>query len=223
VTVNLWVNAEHALAYLAERDSIPHRTDGLAVMCELLPARVERVLDLGTGDGTTLGLVLAARPRASGVGLDFGDEMLRRAHEHLDGDERVEIAHHDLSEPLPPDLGMFDVVVSSFAIHHLAPPRQHDLYREVFARLRPGGVFVNVEHVASPTVELHNEFLAAVGRTPEQDDPSNQLVAVAVHLRWLEDCGFVHAECFWKWRELAVVAGTKPARPAPSRLTPMRR
>ena len=59
-------------------------------MLELLPERVERVLDLGTGDGDTLALVLAARPDAEGVGLDFQDEMLGRARVRFDGDARVD-------------------------------------------------------------------------------------------------------------------------------------
>jgi tRNA (cmo5U34)-methyltransferase len=101
-------------------------------------------------------------------------------------------------------------VVSSFAIHHLAPVRQRALYQEVFAMLTPGGRFVNAEHVASPTEELHREFLAALGRTTYDDDPSNQLVALEQHLTWLNDLGFVNSDCFWKWRELAVVSGTRP-------------
>jgi tRNA (cmo5U34)-methyltransferase len=47
--------------------------------------------------------------------------------------------------------------------------------------------------------------------TPAEDDPSNQLVAVEQHLSWLNEVGFANCECFWKWRELAVVAGTRPA------------
>jgi len=211
MTVNLWVNEEHALAYLRERDTIPHRVDALEVLCELLPPRVGRVLDLGTGDGSTLALVVAARPGATGVGLDFGDEMLRRARDRFAGDARVAIARHDLDEPLPGDLGDFDLVVSSFAIHHLAPARQEALYAEVFAVLRAGGAFVNAEHVASPTEALHHEFLSSLGVTPENDDPSNRLVAVEQHLTWLNAAGFENSECFWKWRELAVVAGTRPA------------
>jgi SAM-dependent methyltransferase len=210
MTVNLWVNEEHALAYLRERETLPHRVDALEVLCELLPARVERVLDLGTGDGITLGLVLAARPDATGVGLDFGAEMLRRATARFADEARVEIGRHDLSEPLPATLGTFDVVVSSFAIHHCAPERQRALYAEVFEILRPGGLFVNAEHVASPTEALHDEFLAALGRGPYDDDPSNQLVAVEQHLSWLNAIGFVDADCFWKWRELAVIAGARP-------------
>ena len=100
--------------------------------------------------------------------------------------------------------------MSSFAIHHLVHARQRALYGEVFARLRPGGRFVNVEHVASRSDELHIEFLAAIGKTPETDDPSNKLAPVPTHLDWLDDLGFRDVECFWKWRELAVVSGTRP-------------
>jgi hypothetical protein len=105
---------------------------------------------------------------------------------------------------------VFDVVVSSFAIHHLVPARQRQLYGEIYERLQPGGLFVNVEHIASRSDALHVEFLAAIGKTPEQDDPSNKLVLVPTHLEWLDGCGFENVDCFWKWRELAAVAGTRP-------------
>ena len=209
-SVNLWTEPEHALRYLRERESLPHRTDGLEVMLEILPPTVARVLDLGTGDGITLALVLSAFPDARGFGVDFQEEMLRRARERFDGDDRVELRAHNLDAPLPAGLTGFDAVVSSFAIHHLAPARQHALYAEVFARLNPGGIFVNVEHVASRSDELHVEFLALLGRTLADDDPSNQLVTVETQLGWLDGIGYENADCLWKWRELAVLAGWKP-------------
>jgi SAM-dependent methyltransferase len=211
VVVNLWRNEEHALAYLRARDAIPHRVDALEVLCELLPERVDRVLDLGTGDGVTLALVLAARPGARGVGLDFGAEMLRRAAERFGDDPRVELHRHDLDEALPASLGRFDLVVSSFAIHHCAPARQQALYAEIYDVLGPDGVFVNAEHVDSATPARHEEFLRTLGRTLADDDPSNQLVGVEQHLTWLNECGFRDVDCIWKWRELAVVTGVKPA------------
>jgi SAM-dependent methyltransferase len=211
VSVNLWTEPEWALRYLRERDAIPHRVEGLEVLLELVPARVTRVLDLGTGDGNTLALVLAARPDATGVGLDFQEEMLRRARERFADDDRVTVRGHDLDRPLADDLGCFDLVVSSFAIHHLVPERQRALYEEVFGLLEPGGVFANLEHVASRTDSLHEEFLRAIGKTPAEDDPSNKLVPVPDHLRWLDEIGYRDAECHWKWRELALVAGVKPS------------
>jgi SAM-dependent methyltransferase len=208
--VNLWRDGEHALAYLRNRDTIPHRAEAYEILLEILPGSVERVLDLGTGDGLALGIVLSARPGAAGVGLDFQDEMLDRARERFAGERDVEIRRHDLDNPLPGDIGEFDAVISCFAIHHLVPLRQAALYAEVFALLRPGGLFANAEHVASTTPKRHEEFLRALGTRLENDDPSNKLVPVPTHLTWLDDCGFADAECLWKWRELAVVAGNKP-------------
>ena len=86
------------------------------------------------------------------------------------GQERVEVVRHDLSESLP-DLGCFDAVVSSFAIHHLEHERKRSLYSEVFELLEPGGVFANFEHLASPTQRLHLAFFAAIGEADRERGP----------------------------------------------------
>jgi tRNA (cmo5U34)-methyltransferase len=207
--VNRWVEPEWAKQYLDRRESIPHRGEGYTAVLELLAfgGPIRRVLDLGTGDGHTLGRVLAARPNAVGVGLDFSTEMLGRARASFGDDPRVEIHEHDLDQPLPEELGSFDLVVSSFAIHHCVPERQRDLYGEVFERLTPGGRFVNLEHVASPTPALHEEFLVALDA---EEDPSNKLIAVETQLEWLRAIGFADVDCFWKWRELALLSGRRP-------------
>jgi tRNA (cmo5U34)-methyltransferase len=207
--VNLWSESAWAQRYLRERDDIPHRMEGFTVLMELLPEAPRRVLDLGMGDGYALALVRAAHPDVEGVGLDFSAEMLGRARGRFEGDARVEIVEHDLDRPLPP-LGRFDLVVSSFAIHHCVDARKRALYGEVYDVLEPGGRFLNLEHVDSPTPELHDAFLAAIGKTPAEDDPSNKLVAVETQLAWLRDIGFVDVDCHWKWRELALLAGVKP-------------
>ena len=107
-------------------------------------------------------------------------------------------------------MGSFDLVVSSFAIHHVVDERKRALYGEVFDLLRPGGSFLNLEHVASATPALHVDFLSVLGIAPEDDDPSNQLAFVEPQLAWLREIGFVDVDCFWKWRELALLAGTRP-------------
>lgn len=207
--VNLWTESAWAQRYLSERDDLPHRMEGFAVLMELLPPAPRRVLDLGTGDGYTLGLVRSVYPEAEGVGVDFSAEMLGLARERFAGDGDVEVVEHDLDLPLPP-LGRFDLVVSSFAIHHCVDERKRALYGEVFDALEPGGRFLNLEHVDSATPELHVDFLAAIGKTPAEDDPSNKLVAVETQLAWLREIGFEQVDCHWKWREMALLAGVKP-------------
>jgi tRNA (cmo5U34)-methyltransferase len=205
--VNLWGTTAHALQYLAQADSIPHRTEGEAELLEWLPPSPARVLDLGSGDGRLLGLVRLARPDADAIALDFSATMLDKLRERFGGDRRVSIVAHDLSEPLPRSLGTFDVVVSSFAIHHLTHARKQALYAEVFALLHPGGVFCHLEHVASATAALHERFLACLGVTPAEEDPSNKLLDLATQLGWLRDIGFADVDCHWKWRELALMVG----------------
>ena len=211
--VNLWGSAAHALEYLACADTIPHRTEGEAELLEWLPATTERVLDIGSGDGRLLALVKLARPSASAVALDFSETMLTRLRERFADDPTVRIVGHDLDRALPGDLGAFDAVVSSFAIHHVAHARKRSLYEEVHALLEPGGVFCNLEHVASPTPRLHEQFLGCLNVEPADEDPSNKLLDVETQLAWLRAIGFADVDCHWKWRELALLVGVKPARP----------
>jgi SAM-dependent methyltransferase len=208
--VNLWSSAAHALEYLARADSIPHRTEGEAALLEWLPDGCARVLDLGSGDGRLLGLVKLARPEAAAVALDFSETMLNRLHTRFAADASVGIVAHDLDRPLPGSLGVFDAVVSSFAIHHVGHERKRALYQEVYGLLRPGGVFCNLEHVASATGALHESFLACLGVRPQDDDPSNRLLDVESQLAWLRAIGFVDVDCHWKWRELALLGGMRP-------------
>jgi SAM-dependent methyltransferase len=209
VTVNLWPEADHARDYLERRPSIPHRDEGFAALLEFLPRSPRRVLDLGTGDGYLLALIRDRHPAAGGVAVDFSPEMLGRARSRFAGEPAVTVVEHDLDRPLPEVWGAFDVVVSSFAIHHVDHDRKRALYGEVWDRLEPGGVFCNLEHVDSATPELHEAFLVALGHA--EDDPSNQLLDVETQLRWLRELGFAHVDCHWKWRELALLAGTKAA------------
>jgi tRNA (cmo5U34)-methyltransferase len=203
VETNEWATAEHAEAYLERAPRLPRRDIAYAELLEILPANPRRVLDLGCGDGRVMAMI-----GGSGIALDFSPTMLDLARARFHADD-VEVVEHNLNAPLP-DLGTFDVVVSAFAIHHCPHERKRELYAEVFAALEPGGTFANLEHVASPTEHLHNEFLELIGTKPGDDDPSNRLLDVETQLRWLREIGFVDVECFWKWREMALLAGRKP-------------
>ncbi len=206
--LNEYATAEHALKYLALADRIPHRTEGEAVLLEFIPRTVRRILDLGTGDGRLLALLRIERRESEGVALDFSPTMLAAARERFRGEDKVQVVEHNLDVSLP-DLGSFDAIVSSFAIHHCTDERKRTLYAEIFAALAPGGVFCNLEHVMPATGELHARFLRQLGIKEADEDPSNKLLDVETQLRWLREIGFQNVDCHWKWLELALLGGTK--------------
>jgi tRNA (cmo5U34)-methyltransferase len=206
--VNLWTSTEHALGYLGRADSIPHRVEGESTLLEFIPGSVQRILDLGAGDGRLLALVKLAHPSAIAVAMDFSPAMLEAARRRFRDDSSVAILEHNLENPVP-ESGKFDAVVSSFAIHHLGHERKRSLYAEIYQLLTPGGVFCNLEHVASPTPQLHAEFLRQIRDSPETEDPSNKLLDVETQLAWLCETGFVDVDCQRKWRELALLTGRR--------------
>ena len=209
-SLNEYATTEHALKYLSRADRIPHRTEGESVLLNLVPRDAKRILDLGTGDGRLLALLRMDRPGAAGVALDFSPTMLDAARKRFSGDDKIQVVEHNLDEPLD-DFGQFDVIVSSFAIHHCTDERKKALYAEIYTALTVGGVFCNLEHVASPTATLHARFLDALGITATDEDPSNKLASVEVQLRWLREIGFGDVDCFWKWLELGLIGGIKSA------------
>lgn len=195
---------------------------------------VERILDIGCGDGVLLETVLSVHPHAHGVGVDGSADMLAAARERFTKlpTNAPTFVEADFESPawveaLPRK--QFDIIVSGFAIHHSPDDRKRAIYREIFDLLRPGGLFVNTEHVASVSsigealfertyAELQHAFRAERGDKATLDavlhevhtcpaKAANKLVLVETQLNWLREIGFVDVDCFWKWYELAVFAG----------------
>ena len=203
--MSTWRDEDKVTEYVGRVGRLAARKAGEAELVEALPASVERVLDLGCGDGRLLALVLEVRPGVvEGVGLDNSPPMIELARERFAGEPRVEVQPHDLRQPLP-DLGTFDVVVSGFAIHHLAHERKQALFAEVASALRPGGVFANLEVVQCATPELQEEFYRRIERPG--GDPEDVLAAVEPQLQWMRDAGLTDVDCYWRWRGFALLVG----------------
>jgi tRNA (cmo5U34)-methyltransferase len=207
-----WQQPEQAARWSqTRRRLVPAAEAETVIVDHVLPPTVTRVLDLGTGDGRLIATILLRWPTAAAVGLDISEVLLDSARTTFDGADRVSLRRHDLMEALPSDLGRFDAVVSGLAIHHLPHDRKRSLFAEAFSSLDPGGVFCMFDVVSSPTRELHARAQAALAFGPEDQHPSDQPARLEDQLLWLREVGFDHVDCFWKWLELAVLAGTKPS------------
>ncbi|KTG09908.1 SAM-dependent methyltransferase [Haloprofundus marisrubri] len=142
------------------------------------PGSDDVALDLGTGTGA---IALALAPKAKRVvGRDISEGMMEQAEKKAEeqGIENVEFGRGTFREP---DYdGQVDVVVSNFAMHHLADEEKREAI-EVIAGLGPRKfVLGDVMFFGEPNPE--DPFYS-----PEVDDPST-----VGHLAdCLTDAGFV--------------------------------
>lgn len=218
------------------RGAIPHANEQIDVMLRLIRAacpNVETFLDLGCGDGILGRAILQQYPQARGVFVDFSEPMLAAARERLGDEGQTAVILADYGEPgWTENLnGPFDVVVSGYSIHHQPDERKREIYAEIYDLLRPGGIFINVEHVASADAWVENVFQdlfvdrlyayqQANGSTMSReevdrtfysrpDKVANILAPVEEQCRWLRAIGFAHVDCYLKIFELAVFGGVK--------------
>ncbi len=221
------------------RGAIPLAAEQLEMVGRLVVGAgrpVRRFADLGCGDGVLARTILTRCPDAEATLVDFSGPMVRQARERMASyGGAVRIIEADLgtsawlsavSERAP-----FDVVVSGYAIHHLPDVRKRELYHEIFTLLTVGGLFLNMEHVASCSRwgeslsdELMVDSLYAFHRRGESeksrdevardfyhrpDKAANILAPVELQCDWLRAIGFTDVDCFFKVFELAVFGGRK--------------
>jgi tRNA threonylcarbamoyl adenosine modification protein (Sua5/YciO/YrdC/YwlC family) len=168
---------------------------------ELLAASgsgARRILELGSGTGTTTLRLLERHPQASLVGIDVSDAMLGAARERLPA-ERVELRVGRAQDELPP--GPFDLVASALCVHHLDAQEKAQLFRRLRSALAPGGRVV-IADVVVPA----DRRQARVPLTPGYDKPSS----VADQLHWMAVAG-LEPQLVWEEGDLAVFVGAAPS------------
>jgi len=237
----VWKNTALVRTFLdGVRGGIPFGAEQLEVMLRVIQARgtpVRRFADLGCGGGAVARAVLSQYPSARATLVDFSEPMMEAARRDLGGHAppprfvATDLATADWRRAVADD-APFDVVVSGYAIHHLPNERKRALYAEIFALLAPGGMFVNVEHVASHSVWIEGisdnmmiDSIHAFQRTQDgaktrgavadayhhrPDKAANILVPVEAQCEWLRACGFADVDCYFKAFELAVFGGRRP-------------
>jgi tRNA (cmo5U34)-methyltransferase len=236
---HVWQETDLAKSYLEGiRGGIPLAAEQLDVILRIvtkvLPT-LDNLLDVGCGDGILGRAVMDAYPEARGTFVDFSEHMLAQAQQKTDAN-RSNYHLADLSEPTwaksAQKSAPFDLVLSGLAIHHQPDARKRSIYAEIFDLLKPGGLFLHLEHTESrsswakevfeeyfvdslwnyhrreggtkPREEIANEFYGSPGRA------ANILSPVDLQTRWLEEIGFVDVECFFKIFEISIFGGRKP-------------
>ncbi|MCB5178371.1 class I SAM-dependent methyltransferase [Streptomyces sp. SMC 277] len=115
------------------------------------------VLDLGSGPGALAARLAARLPGAEVLAVDADPLLLELGRAHY-GDEDLRFVRALIGAPDWVDaLGLdrpVDAAVSTTALHYLGRDALCAVYRDLAGVLRPGGVFVNGDHIGpdSPAI-----------------------------------------------------------------------
>jgi SAM-dependent methyltransferase len=238
---DMWKRADLSKRYLdGVRGAIPladYQIQTILAIIRKTEPEVRAFLDLGCGDGILGRAILSEYPEATGVFLDFSDAMIEAARQKIPKTSgKLFFVTADYGDPSwiksVSRYGGFDVIVSGLSIHHQKDERKREIYEEIFNLLAPGGLFLNLEHVASPSPflqHLHEEiFIDSLytyhhtldsTKTREEiarnhyNNPlheANILTLVDTQCSWLREIGFKEVDCYLKIFEVALFGGMKP-------------
>lgn len=236
----VWRTKALAERYLTGvRGAVPLAKEQFDVILRLIGMNGKLVgsfLDIGSGDGILASVILSVYPEAGGVLLDISEHMMGAAREKLlEFKEQLEFTVYDYGEKdwieKVKSKAPYDVIISGLSIHHQADVRKKEIYQEIFDLLGDGGIFINLEHVASPTnwvsslfsecfidslFEMNRKSNPAITREQvagdmynRPDKDANILAPVSDQCDWLRRIGFKDVDCYFKIFELAIFGGRK--------------
>ena len=240
VTDEIWKLPAIVDRFLSYRAALPMAQEQIGIMMAILKTGtqpVEKFLDLGCGDGILGAAILGTYPNSRGVLVDFSEPMLEQARTQLK-DYANQLAFENLDYGDPDWVnnmrtkGPFDAIVSGYSIHHQPDARKRSVYAEIFSLLKPGGWFINVEHIAASaklTVDLFNKHVidgryaiekgSGGSKTRQEvsdifmnrpDQEANILLPVETQCNWLREIGYEEVDCYFRVYELAVFGGRRP-------------
>ncbi|EFL18730.1 class I SAM-dependent methyltransferase [Streptomyces sp. C] len=116
------------------------------------------VVDLGSGPGALASRLAARLPAAEVLAVDADPLLLELGRAHYGTALRyveVTIGAPGWLDTLALDRPL-DAAVSTTALHYLGEGTLRQVYRELAERLRPGGVFVNGDHINPDSAAIHD-------------------------------------------------------------------
>lgn len=219
------------------RGTIPLAIEQVDMMLQLVAAarngHVDSFLEVGCEQGVLSSALLDEHPGSRGWLVDLSQELLGAARQRLQERRRVEFIKADFTRPgwaaAIAAGAPFDAIVSALSIHILPDARKRELYAEILSLLKPEGIFINIEHVASATrwtESVLDDYMidaifgqaikaapgstrAEVARDYYSQAGTTALAPLEVQCDWLREIGFENVDCYLKVSELALFGGQR--------------
>ena len=238
-SIDAWDRPERVARYDADMAVMhPNRSTMVEIALEVLPFGREeplQALDIGVGTGYFTARFLEAFPLAGVHALDGAEAMIELARERLGRrQQNVMFSVGDFR-----DLGRilagqrFDVVFSSYALHHLTRDEKRSVVRDAVSLLRPGGWLLNADLVVAESARLEERIqdirLRGIVQRAATGDPrfadydttrryldemeaaeGDRPITLQEDLLVLREAGLEDVAAFWLEYREAVTGGWKP-------------
>lgn len=181
-------------------------------------------LEAGCGTGTFAEKAAARYPGAELSLIDPMEDMLAVTRERLHGNPSIKDIRLAGSENADYPDASFDIATAILSHHYFQPDARRRAVENIFRMLKPGGMFVTIEHVA-PLTERGLEIALARWRDFQIESGGKTFekaaqhvarygqeyfpITVDSHLALLRESGFAVAELFWFSYGQAGVYGIK--------------
>lgn len=217
---------KYAENYDAQRKQlIPCHDDFYNIALEIIPFDHKSdlsVLDLGAGTGQFSVWIASLFPNAKLTLIDIAPGMLKVAKKNFSnaGIDRVSFVEMDYVKE---DIGSnFDLIFSSFSIHHLPDEQKKEIFNKSHKALNPGGFFVNADQILGESPRAakicHESWLRKVRENGASEEvvaaslermKEDRLSPLSSQIKWLGESGFIEVSTWYQYYDMAVYSGVK--------------
>jgi len=179
------------------------------------------ILDLGSGTGHGMSLILKKFPKAKVTGIDFSHKMIAKSRKKLrEFLERVRLIEKDFNEIEFNE--KYDAIVSAVAIHNSSHKQKDGLFKKIYNSLNEGGLFVNGDFIEGESPEMNEQFRMIYRNFLEKNLSGHELkvwlrhafeedmpMALSQQFKLLKKHSFYGLELVWQFNNEVVYVARK--------------
>ena len=171
-----------------------------------------KLLDLGCGTGIELERLFAKYPDIQVTGIDLSSEMLNTLKEKYKG-KNIDVicgSYFDV------EFGSgFDVVLSTYSLHHFNEEEKLALYKKTYESMKPGGFYVEGDYTVK-TDEEQTLYLSELKRFKNEQNLSDDSfyhydtpMTAENQIKLLKSAGFSDIKIIRQWDSTTIITAKK--------------